>query len=64
MYFKKTDRDFVNERLGNVEDMVSEMKILDKRYIKTEDEEVIKLYDEKYSYLKIYIEDIKNTLNK
>lgn len=64
MYFKKTDRDFVNERIRQVEDMISEMKILDKRYIKTEDEEIIKLYDEKYSYLKIYIEDIKNTLNK
>lgn len=64
MYFKKNDRDFVNERLRQVEDMISEMKILDKRYIKTEDEEIIKLYDEKYSYLKIYIEDIKNTLNK
>lgn len=64
MYFKKTDRDFINERLENIENMIAEMKIIDKHYIKIKDEEIINLYDEKYSFLKVYIEDIKNTLNK
>lgn len=64
MYFKKTEQDFVNDRLRRIEDMISEMKNLDKTYIRTEAEEIIELYDEKYSYLKVYIEDIKNTLNK
>lgn len=62
MYLRKRDREFIASRFDKIENMVAEMKILDKRYVKTTDERILSLYNEKYSYLRIYLEDIEKII--
>lgn len=65
MYLGKNKREIINNRLQNIEDMVAETAILNKRYLmKNLSDETLKLYDEKSTYIKICVEDIKNTITK
>lgn len=63
MYLRKTDRTFIVSRIQKIKDMLAEIKILDKTYSNNKDEEIINLYNEKYSYIQIYLEDIQNITN-